>query len=38
VHAPGGAEKPGLKRNDSHLYINDDDDVIEVVDHDGQYD
>lgn len=38
VPAPGSAEKPGLKRNDSHLYINDDDDVIEVVDHDGQYD
>ncbi|KAF9765099.1 hypothetical protein IL306_002667 [Fusarium sp. DS 682] len=37
AHAPG-AEMPGLKRNDSRLYINDDDDVIEVADHDGQYD
>ncbi|KAF4451574.1 actin polymerization protein [Fusarium austroafricanum] len=36
-HAPG-ADKPGLKRNDSRLYINDDDDVIEVADHDGHYD
>ncbi|KAF5019901.1 hypothetical protein F66182_8085 [Fusarium sp. NRRL 66182] len=38
THAPGTADKPGLKRNDSRLYINDDDDVIEVVDHDGHYD
>lgn len=37
VQAPG-AEKPGLKRNDSRLYINDDDDIIEVADHDGHYD
>ncbi|KAM0188745.1 hypothetical protein ACHAPI_010456 [Fusarium lateritium] len=39
-HAPGAAaDKPGLKRNDSRLYINDDDDdVIVVDDHDGQYD
>lgn len=38
---PGGAtaEKPGsLKRNDSRLYINDDDDIIEVNDNDGHYD
>ncbi|KAF4463465.1 hypothetical protein FALBO_9721 [Fusarium albosuccineum] len=39
---PGGAaaatEKPGLKRNDSRLYINDEDDVIEVADTDGHYD
>ncbi|GKU00347.1 actin polymerization protein [Fusarium langsethiae] len=34
----GAADKPGLKRNDSRLYVNDDDDVIEVADHDGQYD
>ncbi|KAL4723656.1 hypothetical protein ACLX1H_009298 [Fusarium chlamydosporum] len=40
VHAPGAAaaDKPGLKRNDSRLYVNDDDDVIEVVDNDGHYD
>ncbi|KAM0555144.1 hypothetical protein ACHAPJ_006496 [Fusarium lateritium] len=39
AHATGGAEKPGLKRNDSRLYINDDDDdVIVVDDHDGHYD
>jgi hypothetical protein len=38
-NAPGAADKPGLKRNDSRLYINDDDDdVIVVDDHDGQYD
>ncbi|KAK6725007.1 hypothetical protein SNK04_003818 [Fusarium graminearum] len=34
----GAADKPGLKRNDSRLYVNDDDDVIEVTDHDGHYD
>ncbi|KAF5001884.1 hypothetical protein FGRMN_731 [Fusarium graminum] len=37
--APGAADKPGLKRNDSRLYVNDDDDdVIVVDDHDGHYD
>ncbi|KAF4978985.1 hypothetical protein FZEAL_4716 [Fusarium zealandicum] len=36
--AASASEKPGLKRNDSRLYINDDDDVIEVADHDGHYD
>ncbi|KAM0400714.1 hypothetical protein ACHAPZ_005790 [Fusarium culmorum] len=36
--AAGAADKPGLKRNDSRLYVNDDDDVIEVTDHDGHYD
>ncbi|KAG8677504.1 hypothetical protein FPOAC1_003527 [Fusarium poae] len=38
THATGSADKPGLKRNDSQLYVNDDDDVIEVTDHDGHYD
>lgn len=41
--APGAsaaAERPGsgLKRNDSRLYINDEDDVIELADDDGHYD
>lgn len=36
---PGAAERPsGLKRNDSRLYINDEDDVIELADDDGHYD
>ncbi|RGP75833.1 actin polymerization bzz1 [Fusarium longipes] len=36
--SPGAADKPGLKRNDSRLYVNDDDDIIEVTDYDGHYD
>ncbi|KAJ3524879.1 hypothetical protein NM208_g11875 [Fusarium decemcellulare] len=36
--AAAATEKPGLKRNDSRLYINDEDDVIEVADTDGHYD
>ncbi|KAJ4260943.1 Hypothetical protein NCS54_00726800 [Fusarium falciforme] len=36
---PSAAERPsGLKRNDSRLYINDEDDVIELADDDGHYD
>ncbi|KAM5380942.1 hypothetical protein ACJZ2D_003251 [Fusarium nematophilum] len=37
--AAAAADKPsGLKRNDSRLYLNDEDDVIEVQDNDGHYD
>ncbi|KPM34953.1 hypothetical protein AK830_g11624 [Neonectria ditissima] len=36
--APAAARPDEIKRNKSSLYLNDDDDVIEVQDQDGHYD